>query len=42
MPTFSQLHSGKWRVQVRKAGIYKAATFQRKREANAWATAIDA
>lgn len=42
MATFSQLPSGKWRVQVRKAGIYKAATFATKREAREWATAIEA
>jgi hypothetical protein len=37
MPTFSQLPSGKWRVQVRRAGTYKAATFPTKREAKDWA-----
>ena len=42
MATFSQLPSGKWRTQVRKAGIYKAATFATKREAKEWATAIEA
>ena len=42
MATFSQLPSGKWRAQVRKAGIYKAATFQLKSEAKNWATAIEA
>ena len=42
MPTFSQLPSGKWRVQVRKAGLYRAATFQLKSEAKNWATAIEA
>lgn len=41
MATFSQLPSGKWRAQVRKAGIYKAATFTTKREARDWATAIE-
>lgn len=41
MATFSQLPSGKWRVQVRKAGIYKAATFKLKSEARAWATVIE-
>lgn len=41
MATFSQLPSGKWRVQVRKAGIYKAATFNLKSEARAWATTIE-
>lgn len=42
MPTFSQLPSGKWRAQVRRAGIYRAATFPSKREAQAWATQIEA
>lgn len=41
MSTFSQLPSGKWRVQVRKAGIYKAATFNLKSEAKAWAAVIE-
>lgn len=42
MPTFSHLPSGKWRVQIRRKGIYRAATFETKREASAWATAIEA
>ncbi len=42
MPTFSQLPSGKWRAQVRRAGIYRAATFTTKREARAWATGVEA
>jgi integrase len=42
MPTFSQLPSGKWRAQVRKKGLYKAATFDSKREAKEWATVIEA
>ena len=42
MPTFSHLQSGKWRVQVRKSGIYRAATFATKREASAWAINIEA
>lgn len=42
MGTFSQLPSGKWRVQVRRAGIYRAATFAKKREAQDWATGIEA
>ena len=41
MPTFSQLPSGKWRVQVRRAGIYRAATFETKMEARDWATGIE-
>jgi integrase len=41
MATFSQLPSGKWRVQVRRAGIYRAATFPTKRDARDWAAAIE-
>lgn len=42
MPTFSQLPSGKWRAQVRRAGLYRAATFPTAREARDWARAIEA
>ena len=42
MATFSQLPSGKWRVQVRRACTYRAATFPTKREAREWATGIEA
>lgn len=42
MATFSQLPSGKWRVQVRRAGLYRGATFPSKREARDWATGIEA
>jgi len=42
MPTLSQLPSGKWRAQVRRAGIYRAATFATKREAKDWAAGIEA
>jgi integrase len=42
VPTFSQLPSGKWRVQVRRVGLYRAATFSSKREARDWAVAIEA
>lgn len=41
MAAFSQLPSGKWRVQVRRAGIYRAATFATKREARDWAGQIE-
>jgi integrase len=41
MATFSQLPSGKWRAQVRRAGIYRAATFPSKREAKDWAAGIE-
>ncbi len=42
MATFSHLPSGKWRVQVRRGGLYRAATFTSKREARDWATGIEA
>jgi integrase len=41
MPTFSQLPSGRWRVQVRRGGAYKAATFDRKRDAEDWARTVE-
>ena len=41
MATFTQLPSKKWRVQVRKSGLYKAATFALKRDAQAWAAKIE-
>lgn len=41
MATFSQLPSGKWRVQVRRGGIYRAGTFNSKREAKDWAATIE-
>ena len=41
MATFSQLPSGKWRVQVRRSGIYRAATFETKREAKDWASVVE-
>lgn len=42
MATFQQLPSGKWRVQVRRRGFYRAATFALKRDAKTWATDIEA
>lgn len=41
MASFSQLPSGKWRAQVRRAGLYRAATFATKREAKDWAAGIE-
>ncbi|RFP23133.1 site-specific integrase [Duganella sp. BJB488] len=41
MATFTQLKSGKWRAQVRKSGIYRNATFQFKRDAQAWARQVE-
>ena len=38
MATFSHLPSGKWRAQVRRAGLYRNATFEKKRDAEAWAS----
>jgi integrase len=42
MATIVQLPSGKWRAQVRRAGIYRAATFSKKRDADEWAKRIEA
>lgn len=42
MATFSQLPSGKWRAQVRRAGITRGATFALKRDAEHWARQIEA
>ncbi len=42
MATFSQLPSGKWRAQVRRAGLYRAATFPTKRDAQRWAMEVEA
>ena len=41
MPTFSQLPSGRWRVQVRRGGTYKAETFDKKRQAEDWAREVE-
>lgn len=41
MAAFSQLPSGKWRAQVRRGGIYRAATFPTMNEAKDWASAIE-
>lgn len=41
MPTFSKLPSGRWRVQVRRGGTYKANTFDLKRDAEDWAREIE-
>jgi len=41
MASFSQLPSGKWRVQIRRRGVYRAATFATKREAKDWAMGIE-
>ncbi|WP_353472094.1 site-specific integrase [Salipiger sp. H15] len=41
MATITKLPSGKYRAQVRKQGIYKARTFDRKADAKAWAADIE-
>lgn len=41
MASFSQLPSGKWRAQVRRSGLYRAATFESKREAKDWAAGVE-
>lgn len=42
MATYSKLPSGRWRVQVRRGDIYRAHTFDLKRQAKTWATEIKA
>lgn len=42
MAAFQQLPSGKWRALVRRGGYSKTATFPLKRDAQAWATQIEA
>jgi integrase len=41
MASFTHLPSGSWRVQVRRQGFYRAATFPLKRDAEAWARVIE-
>ena len=41
MAAFTKLPSGKFRVQVRTGGIYKAKTFELKRDAEAWAREVE-
>ena len=41
MATFQKLPSGKWRAQVRRSGIYKARSFDKKMDAQAWAAVIE-
>jgi integrase len=41
MPTYTQLPSGRWRVQVRRGGGYKAATFDRKSDAEDWGREVE-
>jgi len=41
MATLTKLPSGKWRAQVRRAGLYRAQTFTLKRDADAWAKQIE-
>lgn len=42
MATYTKLPSGNWRVQVRREGFYKSKSFPRKREAETWATRVEA
>lgn len=41
MATIQKLPSGKFRAQVRKAGVYRAQTFDRRADANAWSVDIE-
>jgi len=41
LATFSQLPSGKWRVQVRRHGLYRSNTFDTQREAKDWSMGME-
>ncbi len=41
MATIIQLPSGKWRAQVRRAGVYRNATFPKRRDAQDWAATVE-
>ncbi len=41
MATLTQLPSGQWRAQVRRAGIYRNATFPKKRDAEEWVARVE-
>ncbi len=41
MATITRLPSGKYRAQVRKQGVYRNRTFDRKADANAWAVDVE-
>lgn len=41
MPTFKQLPSGNWRVQIRRKRAYISETFRRYRDAESWALAVE-
>lgn len=41
MATFQKLPSGKWRAQIRRSGIYRARSFDKKLDAQAWAAVIE-
>ena len=41
MATITKLPSGKYRAQIRRQGIYRAQTFARKLDAQAWAAELE-
>lgn len=41
MATITKLPSGKYRAQIRRKGIYRAQTFARKLDAQAWAAELE-
>jgi integrase len=41
MATFTQLHSGNWRVQVRRKTRYVAETFRRRKDGEEWALEME-
>ena len=42
MATIVKTPAGSWRAQVRRKGVSKSATFQRKADAQAWAASMEA
>ena len=41
MATLSKLPSGKYRAQIRRQGVYRAQSFSRKIDAQAWAVELE-
>jgi len=39
--TYTKLPSGKWRAQIRKLGFVESKTFEKKRDAQAWAASVE-
>ncbi len=41
MATIDKTENGKWRVQIRRRGLFKSRTFARKGDASAWAREVE-